>query len=88
MTDSSARDQICEPRERDREQRVEAIKRWVEFIDAQPPETWGPQQNAVVDGQLEAAAALETTANQRKHVMDVAADIVAERDGPPEGPSR
>ena len=36
-------------------ERIEAIKRWVEYIQTEPPEVWGPQQNVIVNAQAEAA---------------------------------
>lgn len=81
MSDSNVREHLDAKHEHDREQRIEAIKRWVEYIKSEPPETWGPQQNAVVDGQLEAAQSVGASAAHRKHVRDVAAEIIEERDG-------
>ena len=61
------------------EQRVERIKRWVDYIRHEPPETWGPQQNAVVNDQLDAAESLRVSATDRQHVAAVAAEIIEER---------
>ncbi|QSG01738.1 hypothetical protein [Natranaeroarchaeum sulfidigenes] len=55
MTDSDLRDQLDEKHERNRELRLDAIHRWVEFIEEQPPEVWGPQQNRLVNSQLQSA---------------------------------
>lgn len=49
MTDSSVRDRLDAKHEGDRERRIAAIKRWVAHIESEPPEVWGPQQNAIVD---------------------------------------
>jgi hypothetical protein len=59
-----------------REQRIAAIKRWVSYIQSEPPEVWGPQQNAVVNGQLTAAQHVATSAAHQQHVADVAQDIL------------
>ena len=80
MNDSNTRDVLDRKHSKDREQRLEAIKRWVAYIKSEPPETWGPQQNAVVNGQLEAAQTVNVSASHRKHVKDVATEIIAERD--------
>jgi len=80
MSDSNVRDALDQKHEKDRERRVEAVKRWVEYIQSKPPETWGPQQNAVVNGQLDAAQAVDISASQRKHVKDIANAILTERD--------
>jgi hypothetical protein len=81
MSDSNALDGLDAEHERNREQRLEGIKRWVEYIESEPPETWGPQLNAIVDDQLEAAQSIPTSASHRQHVEDVATAIVEERDG-------
>jgi len=41
MNDSNAREHLDAKHERNREQRIEGIKRWVEYIESEPPETWG-----------------------------------------------
>jgi hypothetical protein len=76
MRDSNARDHLDAKHERNREQRIEGIKRWVEYIESEPPETWGPQQNAVVNDQLNAAQSVQTSASHQQHVKDVAAEIL------------
>ena len=80
MSDSNARDILDAKHDRNREQRIEGIKRWVDYIKSEPPETWGPQQNAVVNGQLDAARSVQTSASQHQRVKDVAQDILAVRD--------
>lgn len=81
MSDSNAPDPLDAKHERNRQQRIEGIKRWVEYIESEPPEKWGPQQNAVVDGQLEAAQNVGTSAAHQQRVKEVAAEIVEARDG-------
>ncbi|WP_254521497.1 hypothetical protein [Natrinema caseinilyticum] len=76
MSDSNAREHLDTKHERNREQRIEGIKRWVEYIESEPPETWGPQQNAVVNDQLGAAQSVQTSADHQQHVEDVAAEIL------------
>lgn len=76
MSDSNASDQLDAKHERNREQRIKGIKRWVEYITSEPPETWGPQQNAVVNDQLDAAQSVETSASHRQQVKAVAKDIL------------
>ncbi|MFB1065059.1 hypothetical protein [Natrinema sp. H-ect4] len=80
MSDSNAREHLDAKHERNREQRIEGIKRWVEYIESEPPETWGPQQNAVVNDQLDAAKSVRTSAAHQQHVKDVAAEIIEVRD--------
>jgi hypothetical protein len=76
MNDSNARERLDAKHERNREQRIEGIKRWVEYIESEPPETWGPQQNAIVDDQLDAARSVRTSSSHRQRVRDVAAEIL------------
>ena len=76
MSDSNAREHLDAKHERNREQRIEGIKRWVEYIESESPETWGPQQNAVVNDQLDAAQSVLTSADHQQHVEDVAAEIL------------
>jgi hypothetical protein len=75
MSDSNAPEHLDAKHERTREHRIEGIKRWVEYIKSEPPETWGPQQNAVVNDQLDAAQSVHTSATHQQHVKDVAAEI-------------
>ncbi|WP_324759692.1 hypothetical protein [Haloarcula montana] len=82
MSDSNVRERLDRKHERNREQRIEGIKRWVEYIESNPPEVWGPQQNAIVDGQLDAAQSAGTTADQQQRVADVAAEILDSKDAP------
>ena len=80
MSDSNARKHLDAKHKRNRQQRIEGIKRWVEYIKSEPPETWGPQQNAVVNDQLDAAQSVQTSAAHQQHVKDVAAEILEASD--------
>lgn len=75
MTDSNGPEDHGTKDDRGHEQRIEGIKRWVEYIKSTPPETWGPQQNAVVDGQLDAARSVQQSADHQQHVKNVAREI-------------
>lgn len=76
MSNSSAPEHLDAKHARNREQRIEGIKRWVEYIKTEPPETWGPQQNAVVNDQIDAAQSAQTSVSHQQHVKDVAAEIL------------
>jgi len=76
MRDSSTPEHLDAKHERNREQRIEGIKRWVEYIKSEPPGTWGPQQNAVVNDQLDAAQSVQKSASHQKHIKNVAAEII------------
>lgn len=69
-----------EKHERNREQRIEAVNRWVEYIKSEPVEVWGPQQNAIVNGQLEAAQHADLSAEHHQHVKSKAKEIIEARD--------
>ncbi|HET7323742.1 MAG TPA: hypothetical protein VFJ06_05365 [Halococcus sp.] len=75
VNDSDVRERLDAKHEGDRERRIEAIKRWVEYIQSEPPEVWGPQQNAVVNGQLDAAQSTNTSAAHQQHIRAVAKAI-------------
>lgn len=82
MNDSDVPDHLEAKHAKNREQRLEAVKRWVEYIKSEPPETWGPQQNAVVNDQLEAAERAQLSADHRQHVTELAREIGQIRDDP------
>ena len=80
MSGSPASDNPEMPPERFREQRIAAIKHCVAYITAEPPETWGPQQNAVVDDQFAAAQHVGVSAAHHRAVSDLAEEIAKARD--------
>lgn len=71
MTDSSERESLADKHERNRAQRLEQIKRWVKYIDANPPETWGPQLNRLVNSQLESARDADISAEQYRQIKRI-----------------
>lgn len=68
MTDSNERDALAAKHERNREQRLSEIKRWVEYVESTPADTWGEQLNRLVDSQLDAARDAGLTAEQYQRV--------------------
>jgi len=64
----------------DRPPRYEQVFRWAEYINNNPPEVWGRQQNAVVNGQIESARAVEVNAEDRARIRAFA-DAELGRDG-------
>ncbi|SNR46721.1 hypothetical protein [Halorubrum vacuolatum] len=78
MTDSrTSEDATKGPNDRfERPPRYEAVVRWAEYIRDHPPEVWGPQQNAVVNGQIESAQAINLPADERKRVRSFADDVL------------
>jgi hypothetical protein len=53
------------------------VRRWAAYIQTHPLDVWGPQQNAVVNGQLESAQAVGVSAEERARVLRFA-DMVFE----------
>jgi hypothetical protein len=68
MSDSNGREALEAKRERIREQRIAAIKRWVEYIKSHDADEWGDQQNRLVNSQLEAARQSEIDVEHRRRV--------------------
>ncbi|WP_026046167.1 hypothetical protein [Halorubrum sp. T3] len=56
----------------ERPPRYEQVIRWAEYIKAQPPEVWGPQQNAVVNGQIESAQAVDVSVEEKQAIREFA----------------
>jgi hypothetical protein len=48
------------------------VIRWAECIKSQPPEVWGPQQNAVVNGQIESAQVVDVSAEEKQAIREFA----------------
>ena len=54
----------------ERPPRYEQVIRWAKYIKEHPPEEWGPQQNAVVNGQIESAQAVNVNAEDRRRIRE------------------
>jgi hypothetical protein len=67
--------------ERNARERLEGVMRWVEYIKQQPPEVWGPQQNRLVNTQLQSARETGLSAGHERRVRALAADVSKEADG-------
>lgn len=74
MTDSNRRDALDRKHDRNREQRIQGIKRWVEYIREHDPDAWGAQQNRLVDSQLESARQSDIDAEHRRRVEQASRD--------------
>ncbi len=68
MSDSNELNDLMEKHEQIREERIVAVKRWVEFIKNHPADVWGEQQNKVVNSQIESARAAGHDAAQLQRV--------------------
>jgi len=68
MNDSDVRESLAAKRERNREGRIAAIKRWVEYVESEPASKWGEQLNRLVDAQLAAAREADLPAEHHRRV--------------------
>lgn len=80
MSDSETFDALEEKHERNRQQRLVDVKHWVDYITDQPAEVWGPQQNAVVNSQLESAQEAGLDADHERRVRAFAESVAADED--------
>ncbi|WP_276249752.1 hypothetical protein [Haloarcula rara] len=71
MTDSSERESLAKKHEANRTQRLEQIKHWVEYIESNPSETWGPQLNRLVNTQLESARDTDISPEQYRRIKRI-----------------
>jgi hypothetical protein len=60
----------------ERPPRYEQVIRWAEYIKEQPPEVWGPQQNAVVNGQIESAQTVDVSPEEKQAIREFADDVL------------
>ena len=60
----------------ERPPRYDQVIRWAEYIKEHPPEVWGPQQNAVVNGQIESAQAVDVSAEDRMWIREFAQETL------------
>ncbi|OYR62292.1 hypothetical protein DJ83_05665 [Halorubrum ezzemoulense] len=67
----------------ERPPRYEQVIRWAEYIKTQPPQVWGPQQNAVVNGHIESAQAADVSVEEKKRVREFA-DETLRAEGEPD----
>jgi hypothetical protein len=65
----------------ERPPRYEQVIRWAEYIKTQPPEVWGPQQNAVVNGQIESAQAVDVSVEEKRAIREFANETLRAEDG-------
>ena len=73
MSDSNQFDRLASKQEQNREDRLEGIRRWVEYIQEQPPEEWGAQQNRLINTQLESAREAGLPVDHEQRVRSFAA---------------
>jgi hypothetical protein len=79
MSDSPERDTLPD-RDANRERRLEGVKRWAEYVRANPPDVWGEQLNTIVNDQHEAARQSGISSEQHRRVEQAGEDYVTETD--------
>jgi hypothetical protein len=84
MPDSDPDDPLAERREQNRREGLAAVERWAEYVRNNPPEVWGPQQNRLVESQLESARQTDRSVERERAVRAFADDILCEEDGDPD----
>lgn len=74
MSDSNTRESLEAKRERNRQQRVTGVKRWVEYIKNHDADEWGEQQNRLINSQLESARQSDISVEHRRRVEQAGRD--------------
>lgn len=74
MSDSDQLEELRARHRRNREERLEAVKEWVQYIREQPVEVWGEQQNRLINSQLESARASDIDIDVRLRVANAGTD--------------
>ncbi|AGB15650.1 hypothetical protein Halru_1032 [Halovivax ruber XH-70] len=74
MAKATEQESLDEKRDRNRQQRLTAIKRWVEYIETHDPEVWGEQQNRLIDSQLKSARESDIDVEHRRRVAKAGRD--------------
>ncbi|MFB6137045.1 MAG: hypothetical protein ABEJ42_01715 [Halobacteriaceae archaeon] len=72
MPDSNHSDALAAKHARNRRERLQGVKRWVEYVRTHDPEEWGPQQNRLVDSQLQSATETEHSAEHERRLREFA----------------
>jgi len=54
----------------ERPPRYEQVIRWAEYIKEHPRKVWGPQQNAVVNDQIESAQAVDVSVEDNTRIRE------------------
>jgi len=81
MSDSRQSDGRAANAEANRGARLDAVARWAAYVREQPPSVWGPQQNELVNAQLESARAADLSAAHRRRVAAFGEAMTADATG-------
>jgi hypothetical protein len=68
MPDFEHTDDLEAKHEQNRQERLEGIKRWVQYIRENPPEVWGEEQNTLVDTQLQSARESDLSVEHQRSI--------------------
>ena len=74
MNNSNTRESLEAKHERNRQQRLQGIKRWVEYVKTHDADTWGEQQNRLINSQLESARQSNIDVEYRQRVEQAGRD--------------
>jgi len=80
MSDSGRSDGLAAKADANREARLDAVARWAAFVREQPASVWGPQQNELVNAQLESARQADLSAAHRRRVKAFGEAMTADED--------
>ncbi|MFB6176473.1 MAG: hypothetical protein ABEI99_04900 [Halobaculum sp.] len=69
-------DPLADRREQNRREGLESVYRWVEYIQNNPPEVWGPQQNRIVESQLESARETNLSVDHEQEIRAFADEFL------------
>ena len=78
MADSNRSEQLDAKHEQNAQERLEGVQRWVEYIRENPPDVWGPQQNRLVNSQLQSARETELSSDHEQRVQAFAEEMTDE----------
>lgn len=59
----------------DQEPQFETVVRWAEYIQDNPPEVWGPQQNAIVTAQFDSVSYFDRDSPEMRRMQSLDAEI-------------
>jgi hypothetical protein len=83
MNDSSPFEDRAAKHDANDEQRLAGVKRWAEYIRNNPPDVWGPQQNELVNSQLESAQTTDLDLEHRAKIQAFADEMTGAADESP-----
>lgn len=74
MSDSNELEELRNKHRRNHQERLEAVKAWARYVKEQPVEVWGPQQNRIIESQVESARNSNIDIEHRLRVAEAKPD--------------